>query len=100
VVRTITVPAIAAMVGQANWWPSKKIRAAKTARTTDRTDTAVAPRVAETPVQAVATISPAGSPRTLATDNIRRAAARRRRAVAQRGARVRRLSVAGTGPQK
>jgi RND superfamily putative drug exporter len=23
VVRTITVPALAAMIGQANWWPSK-----------------------------------------------------------------------------
>jgi putative drug exporter of the RND superfamily len=100
VVRTITVPAIAAMVGQANWWPSKKIRATKTVRKTDRTDTEVTPPAAETPAQAAATIGQAGSPRRLATDDLRRSAARRRRTVAQRGTRVRRLSVAGTGPQK
>ncbi len=35
VVRTITVPAVAAMVGNANWWPSKKAHATHATRTFD-----------------------------------------------------------------
>ncbi len=98
VVRTVTVPAMAALVGKANWWPSKKTRAAAAVVTidaTDSTDTEVAPRAAETPVQAVAKV-PGDCSHRLATNNIRRSAARRRRALTQHGKRVRRSSVAGT----
>ena len=30
VVRTITVPAMAALVGRANWWPSKRVSTMRT----------------------------------------------------------------------
>jgi RND superfamily putative drug exporter len=100
VVRTITVPAIAAMVGQANWWPSKKTRATETVRRTDRAATEVAARVAETPVQAVAAGTQGDDSHLLATNNIRRSAGRHRRTLAQHGERVHSLSVAGTGPRK
>jgi putative drug exporter of the RND superfamily len=99
VVRTITVPAMAALVGKANWWPYKRTRAIAAADAvvaTDSTDTEVAPRVAEMPVQAVAKGVHGDFSHRLATNNIRRAAARRRQTVTQRGKRVRRLSVAGT----
>ncbi|MGA8251722.1 MAG: RND family transporter [Mycobacterium sp.] len=99
VVRTVTVPAMAALVGKANWWPSKKTRvtaAAHTTDATDSTDTEVALHAAETTAQAVAEGFPGDCSHRLATNNIRRSAARRRRAVTQRGKRVRRLSVAGT----
>jgi len=98
-VRTITVPAMAALVGKANWWPYKRTRAIAAADVvvaTDSTDTDVAPRVAEMPVQPVADGIHVDSSHRLATNNIRRSAARRRQALTQRGKRVRRLSVAGT----
>ncbi len=114
VVRTVTVPAMAAMVGNANWWPSKKARATRATNATNVTnaaavepdradrsaDTGVAPRVTEIPVQVEAHRRHGAFPHRLATNNIRRSAARRRRAVAQRGKRVRRLSVAGTRPRR
>jgi RND superfamily putative drug exporter len=98
VVRTITVPAIAALVGKANWWPYKKIRttAARDTRAADSTDTEVAPGADEVPVQAVAEGVPDDCSHRLATNSIHRSAARRRRALTQHGKRVRRLSVAGT----
>ena len=99
VVRTVTVPAMAALVGKANWWPYKRTRAivaAGAVDATDSTDTEVAPRAAEMPVQAVAKGVHGDFSHRLATNNIRRSAARRRQAVTQRGKRVRRLSVAGT----
>jgi putative drug exporter of the RND superfamily len=66
VVRTVTVPALAALIGKANWWPSKKkIHAART------------PVAAEGPAIAVT--------HGLAPNDIRRSAAHRRRALAQRG---------------
>jgi hypothetical protein len=46
-VRTITVPALAAMIGRANWWPSKPTAALDTA---DTIDTEVAPSAAQIPV--------------------------------------------------
>ena len=82
VVRTITVPALAAMIGQANWWPSKKTHAA-VAHDSARTQSA--PSTAQAPPPPV-------------VNNIRRSAARRRRMLTQRGAPVRRFSVAGTTP--
>jgi putative drug exporter of the RND superfamily len=97
VVRTITVPAMAAMVGKANWWPSKTTHATDAAHktvSTDSTDTEVAPP-AEIPVQAVAKGIHGDFSHRLATNNIRRSAARRRRTLAQHSKRVRRLSVAG-----
>jgi putative drug exporter of the RND superfamily len=99
VVRTITVPAMAALVGKANWWPSKKTHvthAAYTTDATDSTDTEVAPRAAETPVQAVADGIDGDFSHRLVPNNIRRSAARRRRALSRHGKRARRLSVAGT----
>ena len=99
VVRTVTVPAMAALVGKANWWPSKRTHAIDATDTTDSTGSAgteVAPCAAEIPVQAVAKGIHGDFSHRLATNNIRRSAARRRRAVTQRGKRVRRLSVAGT----
>ncbi len=85
VVRTVTVPALAAMVGRANWWPSKKTHT-----------TEAAAGVAKVPVPAVAEGIPSNLSRSLAPNNIRRSAASRRRTLAQRGERVRRLAVAGT----
>ena len=99
VVRTVTVPAMAALVGTANWWPSKATHATDATDSTDRADTKVAPCAAEISVQLV----PEGiqgdlSDRShrLATNSIRRSAARRRRTLTQHGKRVPRLSVAGT----
>ncbi|BBZ38256.1 MMPL/RND family transporter [Mycobacterium conspicuum] len=83
VVRTVTVPAMAALVGKANWWPSKRARATK-----------VVPPVAAITVQAPTEDVDDCSHR-LATNDIRRFAARRRRTYARQGQRVRRLSVAG-----
>ncbi len=107
VVRTVTVPAMAAMVGNANWWPSRKARATRAANTSnvasapDRSaDPDAAPRVAAMRVQAVASGIRGASPHRLASNNIRRSAARRRRTVAQPGNRVRRLAVAGTRPRR
>src|SRR5271166_108298 len=96
VVRTVTVPALAALIGRANWWPSKKTHVTQAAYTTDATDTEVAPSAAETPVQAVAEGIDGDFSHRLVPNNIRRSAARQRRALSQHGKRARRLSVAGT----
>jgi len=99
VVRTVTVPAMAALVGKANWWPTKATHATDTTGTPDGADTKVAPCAAEISVQPVTKgIQGDLSDRShrLATNNIRRSAARRRRTLTQHGKRVRRLSVAGT----
>ena len=96
VVRTVTVPALAALIGRANWWPSKKTHVTQAAYATDATDTEVAPSAAETPVQAVAEGIDGDFSHRLVPNNIRRSAARQRRALSQRGKRARRLSVAGT----
>jgi RND superfamily putative drug exporter len=96
VVRTVTVPALAALIGRANWWPSKKTHVTQAAYTTDATDTEVAPSAAETPVQAVAEGIDGDSSHRLVPNNIRRSAARQRRELSQHGERARRLSVAGT----
>jgi putative drug exporter of the RND superfamily len=97
VVRTVTVPALAALVGNANWWPSKKTRATGAPDTTDTAESADTARsVAELPVQPVAEGIRGDFSHRLATNNIRRAAAQRRRAVTQQGKRSRRLSIAGT----
>jgi putative drug exporter of the RND superfamily len=99
VVRTVTVPAMAALVGKANWWPSKTTHTTDvTDKTdsTDRADTEVAPCAAGIPVQTVAKGIHGDFSHRLATNNIRRSAARRRRTPTQHGKRVRRLSVAGT----
>jgi len=93
VVRTVTVPAMAALVGKANWWPTKATHATDT---TDRADTKVAPCAAEISVQPVTKGIQGDCSHRLATNNIRRSAARRRRTLTQHGKRVRRLSVAGT----
>jgi putative drug exporter of the RND superfamily len=84
VVRTVTVPAMAALVGKANWWPSKATHATDTA---DRAHTEVAPLTKG--------IQGDFSHR-LATNNIRRSASRRRRTLTQHGKRIRRMPVAGT----
>ena len=96
VVRTVTVPALAALIGRANWWPSKKTHVTRAVYTTDATDTEVAPSAAETPVQAVAEGIDGDFSHRLVPNNIRRSAARQRRALSQHGKRARRLSVAGT----
>jgi RND superfamily putative drug exporter len=95
VVRTITVPALAAMIGKANWWPSRKTRAA---HTPINAETKAAPVATEVPVPSVDECIHGEVSHGLATSNIRRSAARRRRALAQRGERIRRLSVAGARP--
>jgi RND superfamily putative drug exporter len=102
VVRTVTVPAMAALVGKANWWPYKKIRAtaARDTGAGDSTAPEVAPDAAEVPVLAMAEGVPGDCSHRLTTNNLRRSAARRRRALTQHGKRIRRLSVAGTRPQK
>ena len=81
VVRTVTVPAMAALVGKANWWPSKNWDHTDyyTTDATDSTDTEVAPRAAEPTAQAVAEGFPGDCSHRLATNNIRRSAARRGR---------------------
>jgi putative drug exporter of the RND superfamily len=99
VVRTVTVPALAAMIGRTNWWPSKRTHANRTLDTTHAADSAgneVVPCAAEIPVQSAATGIHVDYSHRLATDNIRRFATSRRRTLSQRGKRVRRLSVAGT----
>jgi putative drug exporter of the RND superfamily len=35
VVRTITVPALAALIGRANWWPAESRKAAPRRKTAD-----------------------------------------------------------------
>ncbi len=80
VVRTVTVPALAAMIGRANWWPSKS-KAAPRAATNGgeptlaasrlRTDrgSAAGPRAErnlDAPVSAVGGVAAYRSPRTLA----------------------------------
>jgi RND superfamily putative drug exporter len=95
VVRTITVPAMAAMVGKANWWPSKATHANGATDTTDGADTKVVPCAAEISVRAVAKSIHGDASHRLATNNIRRSAARRRRTLTQHGKRVRSMSVAG-----
>ena len=96
VVRTITVPAMAALIGKANWWPSKPSRA--TPRTSEArvvsTDTEVVPSAEETPVP-TASEMPEDCSHRLPVNNIHRSAARRRRALIQHSERVRRPSVAG-----
>jgi len=42
-VRTVTVPAIATLVGQANWWPSKPKREKPVPRSTARSDNPASP---------------------------------------------------------
>ena len=96
VVRTVTVPAMAALVGNANWWPSKTTHATDTTDAIDRVDTEVPTCGAEISVQAVTKGIQADFSHRLATNNLRRSAARRRRTLTQHGKRVRRLSVAGT----
>jgi RND superfamily putative drug exporter len=96
VVRTITVPALAAMIGKANWWPSKATHATDSKGTTNGADTKVAPCAAAISVQPVASDAQSDFSHQLATNNIRRSAARRRRTLTLHGKRVRRLSVAGT----
>jgi RND superfamily putative drug exporter len=98
VVRTVTVPAVAALVGSANWWPSKKAHATRGVTAHRSAAAEVAPRGSEIRVPAMANGIRGASPHRLATNNIRRSAASRRRAVAQRGKRIRRLAVAGTRP--
>jgi putative drug exporter of the RND superfamily len=94
VVRTVTVPAIAALVGQANWWPARKAVAAKRATATEPSPAQRVPEVAVV-IDGIDT----DSAHRLAHNDIRRAAARRRRAVAAHRTRVHRPSVAGTGPR-
>ena len=96
VVRTVTVPAMAALVGKANWWPSKTTHATDATDAIDRVDTEVRSCGAEISVQAVTKGIQGDFSHRLATNNIRRSAARRRRTLTQHGKRVRRLSVAGT----
>ena len=100
VVRTVTVPAMAALIGKANWWPSKAIRTTLAHRTAavkgDSTDsTEAVPGTVETPVQPVTGHNPEDCSHQLAVDNIHRSAARRRRALARHDKKVRRPSVAG-----
>jgi putative drug exporter of the RND superfamily len=99
VVRTVTVPAMAALVGKANWWPSKTTHATDATDATDAIDragTEVPSCAAEISVQAVTNGIQGDFSHRLATNDIRRSAARRRRTLTQHGKRVRRLSVAGT----
>lgn len=100
VVRTITVPAMAAMVGKANWWPSKATHyshgTSEAAVAAVSTDTEVVPSAVEIPVQTATESIPEDCSHRLAINNIHRSAARRRRALTQHSERVRRPSVAGT----
>ena len=93
VVRTVTVPALAALVGKANWWPGKWISAART----PKTEATPAPVAAEI---AAAECIHVEMPHGLATSNIRRAAAGRRQTLAQRNRRVPTLPVASTRPAR
>lgn len=85
VVRTITVPALAALIGKANWWPTRNRKAVP---------------VKAAPVATAATCVHGDLSHRLVTSNIRRSAARRRQAVAQRGGAVsrRRPSTASVEP--
>ena len=95
VVRTITVPAMAALIGKANWWPSKPSHATPGTRDTAvSTNTEVVPSAGDTPVP-TASEMPQDCSHRLSVNNIHRSAARRRRALIQHSERVRRPSVAG-----
>jgi RND superfamily putative drug exporter len=83
VVRTVTVPALAALIGPANWWPAKRTHAGRTRGATYATETPLTDECAD-----------ADFSHRLATNDIRRAA-RQRRSLSQRGKRARNLSVAG-----
>lgn len=98
VVRTVTVPAMAALIGKANWWPAKKthVASARRIRRADSvagTHTDVLPSAGENP-QTTEFIAGDRAHR-LAVNNIHRSAARRRRALAQHAKPVRRSAVAG-----
>jgi RND superfamily putative drug exporter len=96
VVRTVTVPAMAALVGKANWWPSKATHATDATDRTQCAETKVAPRAAEISVRPVTTGIEGDFSHRLATNNIRRSAALRQRTLTRHAKRVRRLAVAGT----
>jgi putative drug exporter of the RND superfamily len=81
VVRTVTVPAMAALVGEANWWPAKKA-AARAKPHAEVLETPVAVEAAPVAAMPEAECVHGAMPHGLATSNIRRAAARRRRALA------------------
>jgi RND superfamily putative drug exporter len=99
VVRTITVPAMAALVGKANWWPSKKTRATPAPKPAHAADTGAGTEapgsVVELPILPVAEGIRGDFSHRLATNNIRRSAAQRRKTVTQHGTRPRRVSIAG-----
>jgi putative drug exporter of the RND superfamily len=85
VVRTVTVPALAAMIGKANWWPCT---------------TKVAPSAARIPVPAAGNCVHGDTSHALATSNIRRSAARRRHTLSPHGEGAGRVPVAGTRSQR
>ena len=91
VVRTVTVPAMAALVGKANWWPSKKTHATALAHDRRSTPKGRAPPSTGPGIPGDSLI---GWPPT--TSVVPRLAGGGHSA--QRGKRVRRLSVAGTTP--
>jgi RND superfamily putative drug exporter len=98
VVRTITVPAMSALVGNANWWPSKATHATDAPDTTNCAGTKVAPAAAEIPVQPMTKGIQGDFSHRLTTNNIRRSAASRRRALTQHGKGIRRShGCPGTG---
>jgi len=95
VVRTITVPAMAALVGKANWWPSKaRVRAALDA-TGGAGSTMAAPEMSVPALTNEARGDSAHRSDRLVT-NISRSAARRRRTPTEHSKKVRPMAVAGT----
>jgi RND superfamily putative drug exporter len=88
VVRTITVPALAAMLGRANWWPAKAIAIP------EDTDAKAVPPAAGIPEQARADGTKNDLPHGLATNSIRGSAKNRWRAAVQRPSGILRLSAA------
>jgi RND superfamily putative drug exporter len=88
VVRTITVPALAALLGHANWWPAKAITRPGTAAAK------VAQRTAVGPGASPRRRHPQDFSGELAASSIRGSAQNRWHATVQRGRRVLRLSVA------
>jgi RND superfamily putative drug exporter len=88
VVRTITVPALAAMLGRANWWPAKAIAIP------EATDAKAVPPAAGIPEQARAGGTQNDLPHGLATNSIRGSAKNRWRAAVQRPSGILRLSAA------
>lgn len=97
VVRTVTVPAMAALIGKANWWPGTSTHPTGTAEpAAEVAPKAVVAEVIQLPIKVIGS----RPPESRNIDNVYRWAAGRRHTLAQRPRRDRRVTVAGGKTQR